>query len=109
MKKVLLSVLATVCIMGTGCAGVVGYINNEYHTILDGYDFEYEVLEMKYNQKVEDCKKIKTQYEELQEQVWNVLNDENYTIRIKHEDEMHTYTSEKENFLFTKKSHSVTK
>lgn len=107
MKKVLVSVLVTVCVMGTGCVGYVNHIVNNYENKLENSEFYYDALDTNYNQKVNDYKTIKSEYEELQEQVWSILNDEDYNVTIKHDDQYHTYTREKENFLFSKKSHTV--
>lgn len=107
MKKVLVSVLLTVGIMSLGCIGYVNHIVNNYETKLEDSEFYYDALDKNYNQKVNDYKTIKTEHEDLQEQVWNILNDGDYNVTIKHEDQYHTYTKEKENMFFSKKSHTV--
>lgn len=109
MKKTLLAVLGTVCIMGIGCNMYVDRIVTNYENKLYESNSNYEVLNKVYNQKVSDYDKLDAKHEELENEVYKLMNGENYDLTIRVNSETHTFTYEKENFLFANKTHTVTR
>ena len=107
MKKVLVSVLATVCIMGTGCAGYINHITTNYESKIQDCNLRYKALENKYDQQVAEYDEIESEHQELEDGVYALMNKDDYEIRIRRDGKTHIYTSEKQNFLFTKKSHTT--
>ena len=100
MKKVLVSVLLSVCVTVIGCIGYVNYIFDNYEEQICDIELCFEAID-------ENYKTVKAEYEALEEQMWRVMNDEDYVFTIEHEGNYHTYTRTKENWFFTDKTHIV--
>lgn len=109
MKKTLLAVLGTVCFMGIGFNMYVNQIVTDCEDKLADLDFKYDVLYSEYDQRMSDYNKLESDYVELQKEVYKAMNGEDYDLTIRVNSETHTFTYEKENFLFANKTHTVTR
>lgn len=114
-RKTIITVAVTVIIMG-----IIGglFVNN----LIRSYEQDIKDLETINSSQAEAIsdmnyeidyledqnEKLLGELENLEEQVWNVMNGEDYDITIGHNDEIHHWTSTK-NGWFTDKSHGVTK
>lgn len=110
MKKIIISIMATVCIMAIGCAGVIKGVTEKYEAKLETAN---EIDSSYYNSMVNRYKELSVEYDELNQRlfeleynVWNMQNGEAYEVTVEHNGETHTWKSDNKTFL-SKVSHSV--
>lgn len=104
MKKILLSVVITACVM-TGIGYLV--INNvcqNYEEELTYMSEENEYLTNEYNNSIGE---YESELTELSEQVYNMKTDKPYSIEIYHDGEYHVWESEDNEGLFKDEIHFV--
>ena len=110
MKKTIISVIITVCVMVIINGVIIQGINknhemeleetiNSYKDEIDCLVDNSKELETKYNE-------LNTQMDELESGVYSMMNGEDYEISITIDGEKHTYKSAKKG-LFKDKSHTV--
>lgn len=105
MKKTLIGMLAGMTIMG--CIGLVGFnVINKNHTyeleeIKAGYETQINYYETKITEICESNA-------DLEEQVYLMMEGENYKFTIHHDEETHTYEQTGEG-LFRKTTHNITR
>lgn len=92
MKKVLLSVIITVCVMtGIGYCVIMNVCQNYEETIADMTEL-YEDSEAKIAEDNEaKIAKLEADKDELSDGVYNMMNDKPYSITIHHDGATHTY------------------
>lgn len=99
MKKILLSVIITVCVM-TGIG--YGIINN----ITDDYEEKMESIKVESEEREEEILELKSDITEISDQVFNMMNGDAYEITIDHDGETHTWKSDNKG-LFKSEFHNV--
>ena len=99
MKKILLSVIITVCVM-TGIG--YGIINN----ITDDYEEKMESIKVESEEREEEIVELKSDITEISDQVFNMMNGDAYEITIDHDGETHTWKSDNKG-LFKSEFHNV--
>ena len=92
MKKVLLSVIITVCVMtGIGYCVIMNVCQNYEETIADMTEL-YEDSEAKIAEDNEaKIAELEADKAELSDGVYNMMNDKPYSITIYHDGATHTY------------------
>ena len=99
MKKILLSVIITMCVM-TGIG--YGIINN----ITDDYEEKMESIKVESEEREEEILELKSDITEISDQVFNMMNGNAYEITIDHDGETHTWKSDNKG-LFKSEFHNV--
>ena len=111
MKKTIKTILATVFITAIVFGGILGYVVTKYDGMISELetesDFEYAALEREYNDLHKEYVDLQTEMNDLESDVYDVMTGNDYTISINHDDQRHTWTKEKENWLFSNKSYSI--
>lgn len=111
MKKTILTIMATIMVMAIIGVGYISSINKQHEKELEivkaSYEMKIESMENEMNVEMEEMKK---EYDELEQQVYNMMNGDEYDFRIKLDNgEYHSYSYKKEGLFFGEKSHSMTK
>lgn len=95
MKKIIISSIVTACIMALGCGMYVKEVKSDYEYKLETAAIENEIELnniMKENKKLTDkCSKLDASLEELYDQVYNVMEGNDYDFTIERGDEIHGY------------------
>lgn len=111
MKKTIITIAVTVCVMSILFGGIIWGMSRNYETELtvleDSYSNREDYFLDEHMELVEKYSNLKNDMESLEAEVYEMMNGNNYYISIEHEGETHVYTKEKENWLFSKKSHTV--
>lgn len=100
MKKVIIAIMATVCVMTVGFYGVMMRMNAEYVEDLNELQNDYEERIQFLIDKNTDSN---NRMSELETQVWNKFNKEPYEIIVDHDGVTYIYKSDN-NSIF---SHEV--
>nr|WP_296955015.1 hypothetical protein [uncultured Mediterraneibacter sp.] len=105
MKKTIIGMVVGMMIMI--CVGFVGFtaISKQHETDIANLKSGYETQISELNKKNTNTEKS---YDDLEEQVYNMMDGKNYKIEINHKNEKHTYTKTG-NGWFRKQKHTVTK
>lgn len=104
MKKNLLTIILTACVMLLGCVFYVHKITSTYETTLAETEDYYEWVISNKDQKMNDSiEELTEKYESLESEVWNMMNKEAYKVKIKHDDKTYIYESDNKG-LFPSKS-----
>ena len=99
MKKILLSVIITMCVM-TGIG--YGIITN----ITDYYEEKMESIKVESEEREAEIVELKSEVTEISDQVFNMMSGNAYEITIDHDGETHTWKSDNKG-LFKRELHSV--
>lgn len=75
---------------------VVWVLGSGLYFVKNNYEAELENTKLR-------CEELNQTIKDLEDQVWNVMNDEDYKLTISHDGKHYTYTSEKQNWFYTKK------
>ena len=101
-KKVLLSVIITVCVMtGIGYGVIMNVCQNYEETIADMTEL--------YEDSEAEIAELEADKAELSDEVFNMMNDEPYSITIYHDGETHTYAAEDNKGFIRDAFHSIIK
>lgn len=98
----LLTVLVTFGITMMCCMGYITKISNDYETQLEAKEASLEQFYAAYDQKIEELKELRYDYEDLQTQVYYIINGESYDVTIYHRGQDYHYTYEKTNFFWNR-------
>jgi hypothetical protein len=110
MKKTLLTIMATVCVMAIGCGVYVAGVRADYEAKLEESICEHET-EIGFVQDVRlelmsECNDLTKRVSELEDAVWNIMEHNDYDVSIERDGVVHTFKSEREdNGIFTSKTH----
>nr|DAV24924.1 MAG TPA: hypothetical protein [Bacteriophage sp.] len=100
MKKVIIAIMATVCVMSIGFYGVMMRMNAKYdedlNNLKNDYDRQIQLL-------IDKNTDSNNRMSELETQVWNKFNKEPYEITVDHDGVTYIYKSDN-NSIF---SHEV--
>ena len=111
MKKTLLTIIVTVCVMFIGFTAYINKIENSYEAKLeeanDLYEMEMWLRKLEVEDTTNDLNDVTEEYNELQNQVWNMMNDNAYNVRVEHDDKVYHYRSDNKG-LFPSKSVTIT-
>ena len=99
MKKILLSVIITMCVM-TGIG--YGIITN----VTDYYEEKMERIKIESEEREAEIVELKSDVTEISDQVFNMMNGDAYEITIDHDGETHTWKSDNKG-LFKSEFHNV--
>ena len=100
MKKVLLSVIITVCVMtGIGYCVIMNVCQNYEETIADMTEL--------YEDSEATIAELEADKAELSDGVYNMMNDKPYSITIDHDGATHTYEAEDNEGFIRDKTHHV--
>ena len=100
MKKVLLSVIVTVCVMtGIGYCVIMNVCQNYEETIADMTEL--------YEDSEAEIAELEADKAELSDGVYNMMNDKPYSITIDHDGATHTYEAEDNEGFIRDKTHHV--
>ena len=100
MKKVLLSVIITVCVMtGIGYGVIMNVCQNYEETIADMTEL--------YEDSEAEIAELEADKAELSDGVYNMMNDKPYSITIDHDGATHTYEAEDNEGFIRDKTHNV--
>lgn len=97
MKRVIISILATVCIMSMIGVGMIYHITTMHDSEIAKIKSDYESLISKLDAEFE---KELTYSEELEEQIFNIMNGNEYEAMFKYDDVWYTYKGELEETIF---------
>lgn len=105
MKKTIIGMVVGMMIMI--CVGFVGFtaISKQHEVDISNLKSEYETQISELKQENTNAEKS---YDDLEEQVYNMMDGKNYKIKIKHGIDTHTYTKTG-NGWFRKKEHTVSR
>lgn len=103
MKKILLSVIITVCVMTGIGYGIITNITNNYEEKMENIKVESEEREAEREAEIAE---LKSDVTEISDQVFNMMNGDAYEITIDHDGETHTWKSDNKG-LFKRELHSV--
>ena len=117
MKKILLAVLATLCVSGVACGFIINWINikheneiellNVDHQIeMDGMNNMLERVSVELEEAIKDSVELDDKMNELYDQIYNMQNGEAYEIEIEHDGETHIWKSDNKG-IFNSVSHTV--
>ena len=118
MKKVLLSVIVTVCVMtGIGYCVIMNVCQDYEETIADitelYEDSEATIAELE-SDKIKLCEdseatiaELESDKAELSDGVYNMMNDKPYSITIDHNGAKHTYEAKDNKGFIRDKTHYV--
>ena len=87
MKKVIVSVLVTMCVMAIIGIGVIKHFDNLHKSEIDAIRFDYNVA---ISQRERDAMRI----EELKHQICNIMEGEEYYISFGYDGVYYTYAGE---------------
>lgn len=109
MKKTLLTVIVTACVMFIGCMAYTNKIAHSYETeARESKEYYERVISNIENQKDESISELTKEYEDLETQVWNMMNDEAYEVSVHHDDATYTWASDNKG-LFPSKTTIITR
>jgi predicted Holliday junction resolvase-like endonuclease len=104
MRRTLLAVIVTVCVMLIGGMAYINKIENSYETkARESEEFYERVISSMENHNEESMNELTKEYEDLEDQVWNMMNDEAYEVRVHHDGKTYIYESDNKG-LFPSKS-----
>ena len=110
MKKIIISIMATVCIMAIGCAGVIKVVTDKYEAKIEearhSGDYFDEFMINEYNELIDKYDIVSEQLSDLESNIWNMQNGKAYELTVDHNGETHTWKSDNKTFL-SKVTHSV--
>lgn len=110
MKKIIISIIATVCIMTIGCAGIIGSITKKYEAKLEvaEHSGEYfdEFMINEYNELIDKYDEVNHKLSVLEANVWNMHNGEAYEVSVEHDGQTHTWQSDNKN-IFSRETYIV--
>ena len=110
MKKIIISIIATVCIMTIGCAGIIGSITKKYEAKLEAAEHsgEYfdELMINEYNELIDKYDEVNHKLSVLEANVWNMHNGEAYEVSVEHDGQTHTWQSDNKN-IFSRETYIV--
>ena len=114
MKKTIITILSTALITGIVFGGILVYTISQYEGLLSEIEedisttsFDYVVSSNRYDNLYEDYVELQNEMDDLESDVYDLMTGNDYTISIDHDGQRHTWTKEKENWLFSNKSYSV--
>ena len=98
VKNVIAGMVAGMIITGMLSIGVLHNVNQKHIEELDNVTSSYEM-------EISKLEEVSKEYDELQNQVYNMKTGEAYSITINHDDETHIWRSE--NKLFDRETHNI--
>lgn len=104
MKKIVISVLATMCVMAIACFGIIQNINAQHEAELVNYKDKNEVLVLELRSEYEENYELESRVDELENGIYSIMNDDAYRVDIEHNGVHHTYEQE-EHGLFRDITH----
>lgn len=108
MKKIIISILATMCVMAIVCFGIIQNITAQHEAELADVKFAQEVLVQElregYRTSLEEKYELETQVEDLENGFYRMMNDEDFEVTIEHDDARYEYVSEKDGWFRTIKA-----
>ena len=107
MKKIVISVLATMCVMVIACVGIIQNINAQHEAELATYRDKNEVLVLELRSEYEENYELETRVDELESGIYSIMNDDAYRVDIEHNGVHHTYEKET-NGVFSNLAHIKT-
>ena len=111
MKKTILTIMATVCIMTIGCGIYVEGVKSNYETKLEEAVCEHETeLGFIQDERLElmaECNELGKRVTELEDQVYNIMEHNDYDVTIEKDGVVHTYYKTKDG-LFSDSGHTIT-
>lgn len=109
MKKMIISIIATVCIMTIGFTGIIVGINNKHEAELEAAkhsgEFFDEFMIDEYNELINEYDEVSHKLNELETNIWRMQNGEAYELSVQHDGQTHTWQSD--NKLFSKATYIV--
>lgn len=98
MKKTIITIIATICVVGGICAGVIINLNDNYNKNLETVRDEYELQVKQLNDEVEELNdKVEESGEhidQLEEQVYNIVKHKAYEVTIERDGKHVTFGSD---------------
>ena len=111
MKKTIITIMATVCVMSILFGGIIYGISENYKTELADIEKEYINREGYfldgYEELMENYSNLKADMINLESEVYKMMNGDDYNITVQHNDRTHNWTKVKENWLFSEKSYTI--
>lgn len=112
MKKIMITMMTTVCVMLCVMGGVIININEKHENELKSTKYDYDVkiqsLENEIEYLADEYNELNTEHEDLEDGVYKMQNGEAYSIMVHHNDEIHRWKSDGKKW-FSTTSHSVTR
>lgn len=99
MKKIVISVLATMCVMGIACFGIIQNINAQHEAELVNYKDKNDVLVLELRGEYEENYELENRVDELENGIYSIMNDDAYRVDIEHNGVHHTYEKDSNGFF----------
>lgn len=97
--RILLTFMVTFGITMLCCVGYISKLSNDYETQLAFKDQSLEQFYAAYDQKIEEMQELRYDYEDLQTEVYKIINGEDYEVTIQHRGKTYTYRTEGTGFF----------
>lgn len=81
--------------------GYIGYLINDYENKISTNEQCIDQLTTYYNNKVVELGELETDYTELENQIYNIVEGEEYDVSIKHGEDTIIYKGKKEGLFDT--------
>ena len=103
MKKIIISVLATMCVMAIMCVGVIQNITAQHEAELRDTNYAHETLVMElregYREALEENYELEIHVDELEDGFYSMMNDDEFDVTINHDDARYQYVCEKDGWF----------
>lgn len=105
MKKIIISILATVCVMAIACSVMVKNITAQYEADLVNTITVNEALVQElregYRDALEENYELETQVADLEDGFYYMMNGEDFDVSIEHDDAKYNYVCKKDGLFRT--------
>ena len=94
MKKIVISILATMCVCGIACFGIIQNINAQHEAELVNYGEKNEALVLALRSEYEESYELENRVNELESGIYDIMNGNDYEVDIDYGNVRHTYSEE---------------
>lgn len=96
MKKIVISILATMCVIAIACSVIVKNITAQYEA---DYTNAITVHEAMVQELYEENCELESRAAELENGIYNMMNGEDYDVTVEHDDARYNYVCEKDGWF----------
>ena len=94
MKKIVISILATMCVCGIVSFGIIQNINAQHEAELANYGVRNEALVLALRSEYEESYELENRVDELENGIYDIMNGNDYEVSIDYGNVGYTYKEE---------------